>query len=549
MMPTPTETATRPPDRGTPELDIASDPPAVRRRALWTVIKAIEFRLRFVALMAATGLVCAHSETLWNLYDKWTRPPAERAVASAGVEFFCPMHPNMVQDQPANCAICGMPLSRRKKGEAHTLPEGVTARVQLAPSRVAQAGIRTVSVEYAEWTEPLTTVGSIGFDEGRRVVVSSDARGRLRVDRLHVTSEGVPVRAGQRLAELSGYDLAQAFRVFHEARRVLHGPRETPDDPRRTPLGDPGERVRLAVEALKVLGARPEQIDAAAAGDGSGERLPILAPIDGLVIRKEVYEGQYVAEGAALFEIADLTRVWVEVRVFEDQLGRVEVGRPAEVIVPSFPGEVFAGRVTLIAPALDPATRTAAVRVELDNVGHRLRPEMFATVILNVPPRSRSRSQPTICPVTRRRLGSMGPAVRAQVGERTVWVCCAGCVARLKSLPEANLAGPETSPGDRVLSVPESAVIDTGRRQIVYVEAEPGVYEGREVALGTRVGDRFPVLEGLAPGEKVAARGAFLIDAESRLNATIRRGEPDDGHPPCGEPPSRPDVATADHRH
>jgi Cu(I)/Ag(I) efflux system membrane fusion protein len=401
-----------------------------------------------------------------------------------------------------------------------------------------------------ESTERLSTVGFVGFDESRRVVVSSDARGRLRVDRLHVCSEGIPVRAGQRLAELSGYDLAQAFRVFHEARRALHGPPDASNDPRRTPLGDPGERARLAEQALQVLGVRPEQIEAAAAGGGAGERLPILAPMDGLVIRKEVYEGQYVAEGTALFEIADVGRVWVGAGIFEVQFGRVEVGRPAEATVPTFPGQVFAGRVTLIAPTLDPATRTAAVRVELDNVGHRLRPGMFATVTLDVPPRGRPSGEPTICPVSRRRLGSMGPAVRVQVGARTVLVCCAGCVARVKSMPEAEIARQQAPPGDRVLSVPESAVIDTGRRQIVYVEAEPGVYEGREVALGTRVGDRFSVLEGLAPGEKVAARGAFLIDAESRLNPTIRRREPDDGHPPRGgEPHSRPDVATADHRH
>jgi Cu(I)/Ag(I) efflux system membrane fusion protein len=175
---------------------------------------------------------------------------------------------------------------------------------------------------------------------------------------------------------------------------------------------------------------------------------------------------------------------------------------------------------------------------------------MFATVILNIPPRSRSRSEQTICPVTRRRLGSMGPAVRVQVGERTVWVCCAGCVARLKSVPEADLARQEAPPGDGVLSVPESAVIDTGRRTIVYIEAEPGVYEGREVTLGPRIGDHFPVLEGLAPGEKVAAGGAFLIDAESRLNPATRPPGPGVDHPPGPSPPranlgAEPDGARA----
>src|SRR5262249_31221873 len=155
---------------------------------------------------------------------------------------------------------------------------------------------------------------------------------------------------------------------------ALRDPPESPSDPQRTPLGEPEERVRLAVEGLKVLGVRQDQIDAIAADDGPGARLPVLAPINGHVVRKDVYEGHYVPEGAVLFEVADLGRVWVDAQVFEDQLWRVEVGCPVEATVPAWPGAVFSGRVTLIAPVLDPASRTAAVRFELDNPDHRLRP-------------------------------------------------------------------------------------------------------------------------------------------------------------------------------
>jgi Cu(I)/Ag(I) efflux system membrane fusion protein len=499
-----------------------------RPRALWAAIKVVELRLRFVAVMAATGLVFAYGETLWNIYEKWTRPPRKGAAAAAGVEFFCPMHPNVVLDQPAGCPICGMPLARRRKGEVHARFAGRTTRVTLRPSRVAQARIRTVAVEFGEPAGRLSTVGFVGFDEARRVVVSSDARGRLRVDRLHVSSEGVSVRAGRRLAELSGYDLAQAFRVFHEARRALRGPAEPSNDPRRTPTGDLGERVRLAEQALEVLGVRREQIEAVAADDGPGERLPIVAPIDGYVIRKYVHEGQYVSEGTPLFEIADLGRVWVDAEVFEDQLGRIGVGRPVEVTVPSCPGEVFAGSVALLAPALDPATRTASVRVELDNPGHRLRPGMFATVSVSLtgPQEGGEPREQQNCPVTGARLGSMGDPVSVQVEGRTIRVCCAGCLPKLQANPATYLARSGPSAWDRVLRVPESAVIDTGLRRVVYVEAEPGVYEGREVVLGTRSGDHFPVLEGLSPGDRVAVAGAFLIDAESRLDPGTGPAEP-----------------------
>src|SRR5262249_15542109 len=161
-------------------------------------------------------------------------------------------------------------------------------------------------------------------------------------------------------------------------------------------------------QGLKVLGVRQDQLDALTAGRPSSEVLPLLAPISGEVVRKVVYEGQYVSEGAVLYEIADLSRVWVVAEVFEDQLGRVEIGRRVDALVPSFPGEVFPGRVALIAPALDPVTRTAAVRFELDNPGNRLRPGMFATVTLSIAPALRVSRKQSTCPVSGLGLGSMG---------------------------------------------------------------------------------------------------------------------------------------------
>src|SRR5262249_59386842 len=112
-------------------------------------------------------------------------------------------------------------------------------------------------------------------------------------------------------------------------------------------------------------------------------------------------------------------------------------------------------------------------------------------------------------------LGSMGPPVEIQLLGRKVWTCCSSCTPKLKAQPRRYLARFEPAPRDQVLSVPEAAVIDTGARKVVYVEVEPGVYEGREVVLGKLIGGRYPVLDGLAPGERVAASGAFLIDSGS----------------------------------
>ena len=149
---------------------------------------------------------------------------------------------------------------------------------------------------------------------------------------------------------------------------------------------------------------------------------------------------------------------------------------------------------------------------------------MLANVALNVVGREPTLARSATCPVTRLSLGTMGPAISVDVQGRRVSVCCEACVPKLRAAPEKyiDLGSRDTATSDRVMSVPESAVVDTGTKTIVYVEASPGVFEGRAVVLGPRSGDSFPVLDGLAPGDRIAAAGAFLIDAETRLNPASR---------------------------
>jgi Cu(I)/Ag(I) efflux system membrane fusion protein len=339
-------------------------------------------------------------------------------------------------------------------------------------------------------------------------------------------------------------------------------------------LGDRRELVRLSAEKLRRWGITQGQIDALLKEGQAGFTIPILSPIGGHVVTKRVQEGDEVSEGFPMFEIADLHTVWVQAQVYEHQVGLVREGQAVEATVEGLPGEVFPGEVEFIQPHLDPETRTVEVRYSLKNPGHRLRPGMFATVTLKTPvadtpafrarlaasPRAGQRGSRTdltaaeqkTCPVTNLKLGSMGDPVPVEVEGRRVWTCCGNCPPKLKAQPAKYLARLAPPPRDEVLSVPESAVIDTGTRKVVYVEAEPGVYEGREVVLGTRIGDGFPVLDGLAPGEKVAAKGAFLIDAESRLNPATPPADSGGSHPShAGDPPPRAAAAPTPgvHRH
>jgi Cu(I)/Ag(I) efflux system membrane fusion protein len=508
------------------------------RQSLRTVIKAAELRLRFVLLIAGTGLVFGYWDAFSNRLEKWSRPSGPRPQAAGRVEYYCPMHPSVTGGKPDQCPSCGMGMARRARGTAAAVPEGVLSQVRLSPGQIAQAGVRTVIVGYSRWDEAVRTVGFLGFDESRRGLVASNARGRLRVVRLAVASDGVAVRAGQPLAWLYGYDVSQAIQGLLEASSEPRRHAGAAGDPGRASPGDREQRVEFAVRGLKVLGIGQDQIDAISGAGLRDGLLPVLAPIQGHVIKKNVFEGEYVSEGTVLFEIADLGHVWVDARVFEGQVDRVEVGRPAEATLPAFPGDVFHGRVKLVAPALDQVTRTAAVRLELDNPGHRLRPGMFADVSLKLAPPRRARRPPASCPVSGLRLGAMGPAVHVDVGGRTVSLCCRACIPELKSAPDRYLHGPESLPDDQVLCVPESAVIDSGTSKVVYVESIPGFFQGRAVVLGPRFGDRFPVIGGLSPGEKVAEAGAFLIDAESRLNGnSAPAGAPVAAPHKAAEPP------------
>ena len=345
--------------------------------------------------------------------------------------------------------------------------------------------------------------------------------------------------AGQPLAELFSPELNQAIQELQTAARRAAETVRAQTELGRSLQVDRQELVRASAEKLARWGITQPQVDDILKKGQPEFKFTILSPVGGHVFRKSVVEGQEVREGYPMFEVVDLQSVWVLAQVYEHELALVHAGQTVEATVEAFPGESFTGTVDFIQPRLDTSTRTVEVRFSLANPSLRLLPGMFATVTLKTPvadlPQFRSRllagkerggngrslgsvEQQKDCPVTLAALGSMGPPVEVRLLGRKVWTCCSSCTPKLEAQPRRYLARFEPAPRDQVLSVPEAAVIDTGTRKLVYVEVEPGVYDGREVVLGKRIRGRFPVLEGLAPGERVATAGAFLIDAESRLN-------------------------------
>ncbi len=512
------------------EAAIAStDKPVAPNTSGWQrakfLFRAIEVRLRFIALFIGIGLLMVYWRTIENYWDRWTRPSAQAVAAAAGTEYYCPMHPTVIRPglEPngavPSCPICGMPLSKRKKGEVAALPEGVTARVQLSPERVRLAGIETVSASYMPLTKEIRTVGYVAYDERRLSEIVTRVSGYL--EKLYIDNTFVTVKEGEPLAEIYSPELYSSVQELLLAQK--HGANDL---------------IASSRQRLKLLGISDKEIDDALAGNSDRPRLLIRSPQSGQVVEKNVVEGASLQAGATLFKIAGLSDVWIEADVFERDLSFLHEGQQVEATVEAFRGKVFAGKISLIYPELNAETRTSRVRVSVANTDLLLRPGMYATVLIKTPmsetepfrAQLASRQQPIdgsdesliafqkICPVTGAKLGSMGSPVKVRVGKQTVFLCCKGCEKPLQAETAKYLKRLAAPPDDAVLSIPEQAVIDTGRMQVVFVEREPGIFEGVEVELGPRTGGYYPVLEGLSPGDKVAAAGAFLLDAETRLN-------------------------------
>lgn len=593
------------------------------RRVLF-FLKFLEIRLRFVFILAVTAIVVGYWDHVQNYYERWQREHGRAAAGAAAngeaahsdIEYFCPMHTFVVRDHAGKCPICGMDLVKRQKGAAQPLPEGVIARVQASPERVTQAGVR---VEQALCHLLSRQVSSYGVIEPAEQNVSRIiARFPGRVDELLVNTAGATVRKGEPLAKIYSPKFLAAGEEYLQA---LGNEREAAK--RGAPAGERARAAQLtefARQRLALAGFTEEQIASlgdGGAGEGSAasamrQTVTLFAPIAGVVLEKNILQGEMVEEGTALYTIADLGAVWAQALVPERDLGQIKPGLMAEIKTPARPGEIFRGTVDFVYPEVDAASRAGKARVVIENKRGELKPGMSIEATFFIPvgrygapgtfskqaaqsatggATAQSVEQTSAETVKKIKLPTETEAdaqaylatlpagakyyecpMHSEVVSGKATDDCPKCGMHLEEKTKAaEAANPEmkmaqatpaaqpqgategslerwaegwacpmhldqlASTGgicrvddcgmpmrrwevERVLAVPEAAVIDTGSRKVIYVENAPGVFDAREVTLGPRAGQFYPVLSGLKSGEKIASRGSFLIDAESRLN-------------------------------
>ncbi len=440
-----------------------------------------------------------------HLFHQEPVPDTSQSLPKAGADatvWTCSMHPQIQQVEPGACPICGMDLiPLEPDSEAGEGPR--TLRMSEASRSLAAIQTAPVQRDYPE--AEIRLAGKLDYDETREK--SLTARFPARIEELFVNFTGIRVRQGDHLAKVYSPNLLTA------QRELLTAHRANPDS----------LMTRAAREKLRLWDLLPGQIDAILESGKASDHFVLKAPMGGIVVAKHVNEGNYVQTGEPLFKIVDLSVLWAYLDAYETDLPWLRYGQDVAFSVESFPGETFHGQIAFIEPLVDPKTRTIPVRVNVPNDGIRLKPGMFVRGI--VQSRLDGEGRVHAPEFAGKWISPMHPEV-VKDGPGSCDVC------GMDLVPAEELGYAESETGPAPLVIPASAVLRTGKRAVVYIEipdAEQTAFEGREIVLGPRAGERFIVMAGLDVGERVVSNGAFKIDSALQIKARPSMMNPEGG--------------------
>jgi len=388
------------------------------------------------------------------------RPAQESGTTSERkiLYYIDPMHPAYKSDKPGTAPDCGMDLvpvyadEKESTTDGSAIPPGA---VKISAEKQQLIGVQTGFVESRDVQKAIRTVGQIAYAEPRLAYVTTKFEGYI--EDLFVDYTGKLVEKGRPLFSVYSPELVSTQEEYLLALRAQKSLEQST-------IGEVTASANTLLESakwrLRLWDISDKQIAELERAGKITKTLNIYSPIRGYVVEKMALAGLKVMPGMNLYQIADLSTVWVLADVYEYEIPSLKIGQEATITLSYYPGEVFKGRVTYIYPYLTADTRTVKVRVELANSGEKLKPQMYANVELQ-------------------------------------------------------------SGYGKQLTVPEEAVLDAGNEQIVFVAHEGGYFEPRQVELGAKAQDRYIVLSGLSEGEKVVTSGNFLIDSESRLKSAL----------------------------
>ena len=393
----------------------------------------------------------------WLIFGRSNEPQADEHNHSTTAEsetiWTCSMHPQIRQNEPSDCPLCGMDLIPLESTDGELDPMAVS----MSPTAMQLAQVQTMVVDKGKTNKSIRLNGKVQADERLLSTQSSHIPGRI--EKLSVNFTGEFVSAGQVLANVYSPELVTAQEELFEAKKIKESQPAL---------------FNAAKEKLKNWKLSDKQIDQIVKSNKTIEQFPILANVSGYVTKKMVNLGDYIKQGEALYEIADLSKVWVLFDVYETDMTWINKGDAVIYTVQSIPGKTFKGKISYIDPVIDPKTRVAKARLEATNKGLMLKPEMFTTGTIEA----------------------------------------------------------KTNTNYTSLTVPKTAVMWTGKRSVVYVmqmSAQGVSFIMREVTLGPELGESYVIEDGLQPGEEIAINGTFSIDAAAQLAGKPSMMNPEGG--------------------
>ena len=413
----------------------------------------------FATGYALNGFNAPPSEVAEHLESEGEHELEKKVDEQGNVIWTCSMHPQIQLPEPGNCPICFMeliPLERKDDSKKNSLRE-----ITLTENARKLAGITVEPVKRLDVSVETRMVGKVDYDETRVRTITAWTGGR--VVQMHVDYTGDLVKKGQPMVSLYSPELLTAQAELIQAVKA----RKDLENSKLELVKKSAVRTEEASrEKLRLLGLTKQQIEKVIRNGKPADNITLYAPQSGVVIKKNVNEGQYVKTGEPIYSIADLSTLWVILEAYESDLPWIELGQSVRFTTEAYPGKFFEGKVVYVDPVVNEKTRTVRVRLEVSNDDSSLKPGMLVRA-------------------TQQKDG--------QPRDKT----------------------------DSPLVIPASAPLLTGKRAVVYV-ANPnkeGAFEGREVILGAKAGNYYIVKNGLEENEKVVTNGNFKIDSAVQIVA------------------------------
>jgi len=434
-------------------------------------MQAFSMAMFFLLGGALAAFVIANPLGLSFLPQIQPAPAAAGAQTAPAVEqlYQCPMHAEVIESTPGSCPICGMPLVAMKQAGAAPSSSGAKTTstrtdagvIRIDPVQVQNIGVVSEAARLEDIARTATTVGILDFNADKITWINTKFEGWI--EEVHVNYVGQEVAAGDPLFEIYSPDLVTTQEEYLRALDYMASLQNS----RRVETRRQAESLlRSTRDRLGYWDVSEEQIQALESSRQVQRRLTVFSPVDGVVtqLMDQALEGKFVRPGMDLYKIADLSTVWVHADIYESDMPWIREGQPAVVSFRHDPARDYRGRILFLYPEVSPDTRTLKICVEVPNPDQRLRPGMYADVVIQ------------------------GPPVR------------------------------------RSVVIPQSAVLRSGERNLVFIDLGEGRFEPREVELGIRgQGDRIQILDGLQAGEAVVTQAQFMLDSESRVQEAIAK--------------------------